>query len=95
MENIENQLKIYKTIVSDTLSVRQTENLISNNQQKKYPLKKQNLPSNFQKDLSFLNKKLKTEVKISLKSNNKGTVSIPFNDIDEYKRIIKIISGEN
>jgi hypothetical protein len=45
--------------------------------------------------LSFLNKKLKTEVKISLKSNNKGTVSIPFNDIDEYKRIIKIISGEN
>ena len=95
VENIENQLKIYKTIVSDTLSVRQTENLISNNQQKKYPLKKQNLPSNFQKDLNFLNKKLKTEVKISLKSNNKGTVSIPFNDIDEYKRIIKIISGEN
>ena len=33
VENIENQLKIYKTIVSDTLSVRQTENLISNNQQ--------------------------------------------------------------
>ena len=49
VENIENQLKIYKTIVSDTLSVRQTENLISNNQQKKYPLKNKIFPQIFKR----------------------------------------------
>ena len=54
VENIENQLKIYKTIVSDTLSVRQTENLISNNQQK-YPLKNK-IFLKFSKGLEFLNK---------------------------------------
>ena len=45
-------------------------------------------------DIKKVTKKLNLEVKVSLKSKYKGSVSISFDDIDDYKKIIKALSGE-
>ena len=41
-----------------------------------------------------LTKKLKVGVKVSLKTKNKGSISISFNNIEEYKNIIEKLSSD-
>ena len=93
LDNKDEQLKIYKKILSDSLSVRKTENIISKPKEN-ISVKKKQLTAAFKNDIIKVTKKLNLEVKISLKSKFKGSVSISFDDIDNYKKIIKILSGE-
>ena len=93
LDNKDEQLKIYKKILSDSLSVRKTENIISKPKES-ISVKKKQLTAAFKNDIIKVTKKLNLEVKISLKSKFKGSVSISFDDIDNYKKIIKILSGE-
>ena len=46
------------------------------------------------KDKIRISKNLNLNVKISLKSDNKGSISISFNNIEDYKKIIKKLSSE-
>lgn len=93
LDNKDEQLKIYKKILSDSLSVRKTENIISKPKES-ISVKQKQLTAAFKNDIIKVTKKLNLEVKISLKSKFKGSVSISFDDIDNYKKIIKILSGE-
>ena len=93
LDNKDEQLKIYKKILSDSLSVRKTENIISKPKES-ILVKKKQLTSALKNDIKKVTKKLNLEVKVSLKSKYKGSVSISFDDIDEYKKIIKVLSGE-
>ena len=93
LDNKDEQLKIYKKILSDSLSVRKTENIISKPKES-ISVKQKQLTAAFKNDIIKITKKLNLEVKISLKSKFKGSVSISFDDIDNYKKIIKILSGE-
>jgi ParB family chromosome partitioning protein len=93
LDSKDEQLKIYKKILSNSLSVRKTENIISKPKES-ILVKKKQLTSALKNDIKKVTKKLNLEVKVSLKSKYKGSVSISFDDIDDYKKIIKALSGE-
>ena len=88
------QLKYYKTILSNSLSVRETEKLISSKGLTRKENKKFIHPDFYKKDSEKLSQKLKTGVKISLKTKNKGSVLISFNNIEEYNKVIKKLSSD-
>ena len=94
VENKELQLEYYKKILAESLSVRATETLINKNQKHDSTVIKE-IPKNILKDKIRISKNLNLDVKISLKSNNKGSISISFNNIEDYKKIIKKLSSEN
>ena len=48
----------------------------------------------YKNDIDSLTKKLKVGVKVSLKTKNKGSISISFNNIEEYKNIIEKLSSD-
>ena len=88
------QLKYYKTILSNSLSVRETEKLISSKGLTRKENQKFIHPDFYKKDSEKLSQKLKTRVKISLKTKNKGSVLISFNNIEEYNKVIKKLSSD-
>ncbi|MBT4960576.1 MAG: ParB/RepB/Spo0J family partition protein, partial [Flavobacteriaceae bacterium] len=81
IEEKEKQLKYYKKILSESLSVRQTEKLISNNESSSKKIKKVINTDFFENDIKRMTQKLKMGVKVSLKTKNKGSVLISFNNI--------------
>ena len=94
VENKELQLEYYKKILAESLSVRATETLINKKNQEHDSKVIKEIPKNILKDKIRISKNLNLDVKISLKSNNKGSISISFNNIEDYKKIIKKLSSE-
>jgi len=94
IEEKEKQLKYYKKILSESLSVRQTEKLISNNESSSKKIKKVINTNFFENDIKRMTQKLKMGVKVSLKTKNKGSVLISFNNIEEYNKIIKKLTSD-
>lgn len=94
VEEKEKQLKYYKKILSDSLSVRQTEKLISSNESSLKKIKKVISTDFYKNDIEKITQKLKMGVKVSLKTKNKGSVLISFNNIEEYNKIIKKLSSD-
>ena len=94
IEEKEKQLKYYKKILSESLSVRQTEKLISNNESSSKKIKKVINTDFFENDIKRITQKLKMGVKVSLKTKNKGSVLISFNNIEEYNKIIKKLTSD-
>ena len=94
VEEKEKQLKYYKKILSDSLSVRQTEKLISSNESSLKKIKKVISTDFYKNDIEKITRKLKMGVKVSLKTKNKGSVLISFNNIEEYNKIIKKLSSD-
>lgn len=94
VENKELQLEYYKKILAESLSVRATETLINIKNQKHDSTVIKEIPKNILKDKIRISKNLNLNVKISLKSDNKGSISISFNNIEDYKKIIKKLSSE-
>lgn len=88
------QLKYYKKILSDSLSVRQAEKLISSKDSSIKKIKKVISTDFYKNDIERLSQKLKIEVKVSLKTKNKGSVLISFNNIEDYNKIIKKLSSD-
>ncbi|MDA8587678.1 ParB/RepB/Spo0J family partition protein [Flavobacteriaceae bacterium] len=94
IEEKEKQLKYYKKILSESLSVRQTEKLISNNESSSKKIKKVINTDFFENDIKRMTQKLKMGVKVSLKTKNKGSVLISFNNIEDYNKIIKKLTSD-
>lgn len=94
VENKELQLEYYKKILAESLSVRATETLINKKNQEHDSKVIKEIPKNILKDKIRISKNLNLNVKISLKSDNKGSISISFNNIEDYKKIIKKLSSE-
>ena len=93
IENRENQLSIYEKILTKSLSVRETEKIAnsSKNPQKKLTPKKLNEP--FKTSLNKLKKSYHSEVKITLNGKENGSIIIPFNNIEEFKKLNKKLNG--
>ena len=93
IENRENQLSIYEKILTKSLSVRETEKIAnsSKNPQKKLTPKKLNEP--FNTSLNKLKKSYHSEVKITLNGKENGSIIIPFNNIEEFKKLNKKLNG--
>jgi ParB family chromosome partitioning protein len=97
IENQDIQTSIYQKIVSQNLSVRETEALVKNYQDSLKPKSASKTKTTNFVVLAEANKVItdffgaKVEVKVS--GNGKGKISIPFHSEEDFNRIIKLIKG--
>ena len=97
IEDHDTQLNVYEKVVSDSLSVRATEELVrslTNRETTPAKKKKTTLPgfvSEGTKDIAeFFGAKI--DVKASV--NGKGKISIPFSSKEDFNRILKLLKRE-
>jgi ParB family chromosome partitioning protein len=97
IEDQEVQSSIYQKIVSQNLSVRETETLVKNYQESLKP----KAPTTA-KATSFAideasNKTITdyfgTKVEVKVAGNGKGKITIPFHSQEDFNRILKLIKG--
>ena len=97
IENQEAQSTIYHTVVTQNLSVRETEALV-----KKYQegLKPKSIKTAATKSFEIATEQKKTianffgaKVDINVASNGKGKIAIPFHSEEDFNRIMKLINN--
>lgn len=97
IEDQDIQADIYQKIVSQNLSVRDTEALVKNYQESLKPK-----PATKAKTTSFeiadtdknsFNTYFGTKVDVKVAGNGKGKITIPFHSEEDFNRIIKLIKG--
>jgi ParB family chromosome partitioning protein len=98
IEDLDIQTDIYQKIVSQNLSVRETESLVKNYHETLKP----KAEGKAKADSSFLVKETQkntfndyfgSKVDIKVAGNGKGKITIPFNSEADFNRIIKLING--
>jgi ParB family chromosome partitioning protein len=100
MINIEDQdvqSAIYQKIVSQNLSVRETETLVKNHQESLKPKTVSQTKTNSfaiadEEKKTFTNY-FGTKVEVKVAGNGKGKITIPFHSEEDFNRIIKLIKG--
>jgi ParB family chromosome partitioning protein len=90
------QTDIYQKIVSQNLSVRDTEALVKKYQDGQKPTTKTKASASF--SISETQKKAITsffgaKVDVTISGNGKGKIAIPFHSEEDFNRILKLING--
>ncbi len=93
-ENKEDQLNLYKKILKKSLSVREVESLTTKKPSANNKTVNIKLPLNFNDELIKLKKYINNKVNIKLKNKERGTIIFPFNNIEEFKTIIKKLNAK-
>jgi ParB family chromosome partitioning protein len=97
IEDQDVQTNIYQKIVSQNLSVRETETLVKNYQDSLKPaVKKVTKNTGFtiaDAETKLVAAHLGTKVEIKVAGNGKGKITIPFHSEEDFNRIIKLIKG--
>jgi len=97
IEDQDVQTDIYQKIVSQNLSVRETETLVKNYQESLKPI-----PTKLKKATTFViaeeQKKSFTsffgaKVDVKVAGKGKGKITIPFHSEEDFERIVKLIKG--
>ena len=97
IENSREQLRIYEKVISENLSVRETEALVRNvkiEPKNKTLTKKTVLPNYLKTAKKELSKYLDSPVIIKSSATNKGNVSIPFKNKKDFYRILNLLKRE-
>lgn len=98
VEDPQTQLDIYEKILSNSLSVRETEKLVKNIQEGKPAEKKTSSPPNFsrniKKSIREFSERLGTKVDVKVSKKGNGRLIIPFTSAEDFERLKKIIAGE-
>lgn len=87
------QLAIYKKLLHDKLSVRQTEELVKQikNPTSKETVSKSIHPTFVKENIDSFNQFFGNNVSIKVSGKNKGTISIPFSSKEDFIRIKKLL----
>ena len=95
IRKLQDQLAIYERVISKKLSVRATEALVNeySNPESKPSKKTVELPDFAKKGLNKICNFFGQNVAIKMGEKNKGTISIPFHSKEDYKRILKLLDG--
>ncbi|MCG9793063.1 ParB/RepB/Spo0J family partition protein [Flavobacterium algicola] len=97
IEDLDIQTDIYQKIVSQNLSVRDTEALVKNYHESQKPkVATKAKVSSFavdQEHKNAFNKYFGNKVDIKVAGNGKGKITIPFHSEDDFNRIMEIIKG--
>ena len=95
IRKLQDQLAIYERVISKKLSVRDTEALVNeySNTESKPSKKTVELPDFAKKGLNKISNFFGQNVSIKMGKKNKGTISIPFHSKEDYKRILKLLDG--
>ena len=89
IENRSDQIKVYETIISKNLSVRNTEELVKKYKKPNGTNIKIEKPKYIKNAIERLSKIFKTSVKINMSKNKIGRIIIPFKSEAEFKKINK------
>lgn len=96
IENQDVQSDIYHKVVTQNLSVRETEALVKNYQDSLKPKTAKSKENNFEiKDdekKAFANY-FGTKVDVKVAGNGKGKITIPFHSEEDFNRILKLINS--
>ncbi|GAA4958750.1 ParB/RepB/Spo0J family partition protein [Algibacter aquimarinus] len=93
------QLDIYEKILSNKLSVRETEVLVSNfntNERIEIPSKKQqdeDTPKFIKKGITAFSEYFGHKIDVKVSKNGKGKITIPFHSEEDFNRIKKLVQG--
>ena len=92
IENTEDQLAIYEKILRDKLSVRQTEDLVKNLKSGNLakPKKKQ-IPGYIKNSLKDISEYFGHKIDVTIASNGKGKIAIPFHSEEDFNRIKNLL----
>ena len=92
----EDQLKLYKKILKNSLSVRAVEILAKKQGKTNLDLKKskRKLSKNLNDELVELRKVFNSKVNIRLKEENNGTILFPFANITEFKTLMNKLNAK-
>lgn len=97
IEDQDVQTTIYQKIVSQNLSVRETESLVKTYQESIKPsTKKAVKSSNFavgEQEKKTIANYFGAKVEVKVVGNGKGKITIPFHSEEDFNRIIKLIKG--
>jgi ParB family chromosome partitioning protein len=97
IEDQDIQAGIYQKVVSQNLSVRETEALVKKHQDSLKPsFAKATTDKSFEIENSqsvAINSFFGAKVEVKVASNGKGKISIPFQSAEDFNRIIKLING--
>jgi len=92
IENKENQITIYKKILRDKLSVRQTEELVKNlKKSKTKKSKKKELPKFIKDNIQEINSFFGQSINIIIGIDGKGKLTIPFQSEEDFNRIKNLL----
>jgi len=92
IENTEDQLAIYEKILREKLSVRQTEDLVKTLKTGKTPKpKKKPVPSYIKNSIKEISEYFGHKIDVSVSSNGKGKISIPFHSEEDFNRIKNLL----
>ncbi|MGB3591064.1 MAG: ParB/RepB/Spo0J family partition protein [Nonlabens sp.] len=97
VDSLEQQLDIYQKILSQSLSVRETESLVKeikgDTLSRKQKITKK-LPEKMSLSTQRLNEILGTAVSTSMSNNGRGKISISYKSQQDFDRIIKLLNAE-
>lgn len=107
IEDSEQQVDIYQRIISENLSVRDTEELVRNIQNPQAVAQNptvtpeigkksnENLTSAYiQENVENLNRFFGAKVSVKVAKNGKGTLTIPFSSEEDFKRIQRLLQQD-
>ena len=100
VEDTEIQLKIYEKIIADALSVRDTEQLVRSYQKngKDFSDKKPatpSVPKAIQSSVKNFSEYFGAKVDVKVNKKGNGKLIIPFSSEEDFKRLQKLINGED
>ncbi len=100
VDDTEIQLKIYEKIISDALSVRDTEQLVRSYQKngKDFSAKKPvtpSVPKEIQSSVKNFSEYFGAKVDVKVNKKGNGKLIIPFSSEEDFKRLQKLIKGED
>jgi len=98
IEDQSSQLDIYEKILSDKLSVRETEGLVRNfnNDETSTSTKKEEseeVPKFIKKGISAFSEYFGHKIDVKVSKNGKGKITIPFHSEEDFNRIKKLVQG--
>lgn len=99
IEDQSNQLDIYEKILSNKLSVRETEGLVRNynsNESEKESSKKnedEDMPKFIKKGVTAFSEYFGHKIDVKVSKNGKGKITIPFHSEEDFNRIKKLVQG--
>ena len=92
VENTEDQLAIYERILSEKLSVRQTEDLVKNLKSTTIAkTKKKQIPPYIKTSIKDISEYFGHKIDVSVSANGKGKISIPFHSEEDFNRIKNLL----
>ena len=91
-----NQIAAYKEIISNKLSVRETEKLVRdfNTPKQVKTTKQKELPSYVQNSIKKIATYFGHKIDVKMEKKGSGKILIPFHSKEDYERILKLFKGD-